>query len=51
MVSFAVDSLSAIRADWLGPPVTLPGPLYHGRRAACVQGTAGEIIELVELCG
>lgn len=51
MVSFAVESLSAIRADWLGPPVTLPGPLYHGRRAACVRGTAGEIIELVELGG
>lgn len=49
MVSFAVTALPEGRTDWLGAPAHLPGPLYRGRRSACLRGTAGEIIELVEL--
>jgi hypothetical protein len=51
MVTFAVRALPEGRTDWLGEPVRMPGPLYRGRRSACVRGTAGEIIELVELGG
>ena len=48
MVSFIVTSLDAIRAPLLAPPQRHPGPLYAGRRAATVIGTAGERIELIE---
>lgn len=49
MVTFGVGDLSAVRAERLGEPAAMPGPLYQGRRSVCVRGTAGEIIELVEL--
>lgn len=48
MVSFIVGSLDGIGARFLTPPVTQQGPLYEGRRVACVRGTAGELIELIE---
>ncbi len=42
MVSFAVDSLEGFAAT------VLPAAPYHGRRAAMLNGAAGELIELVE---
>jgi len=48
MVSFIVSSLDAIEAPLLAPPAPHAGPLYAGRRSACVRGTAGELIELIE---
>ncbi len=41
-VSFAVDSLAGMAAS------VLPEAPYHGRRAAMLNGAAGELIELVE---
>ncbi len=49
MVTFALTRLPEGRTNWLGEPVAMPGPLYCGRRSACLRGSAGEIIELVEL--
>lgn len=48
MVSFITQSLDAVRAPFLAPPVGRDGPLYAGRRSACVRGAAGELIELIE---
>jgi catechol 2,3-dioxygenase-like lactoylglutathione lyase family enzyme len=49
LVTLAVDSLDAIDADWIMPPVARAGALYGGRRAATVRGPAGELLELVEI--
>lgn len=48
MVSFAVASLDRVTAPFIEPPAPRDGPLYAGRRAACVWGPSGELIELVE---
>ncbi len=48
MISFIVDSLDGVRAPFVAPPVIRGGPLYSGRRSACVIGAAGELIELIE---
>lgn len=48
VVSFIVASLDAVRAPLITPPARFEGPLYAGRRAACVRGAAGELIELIE---
>ncbi|WP_439532808.1 VOC family protein [Polymorphobacter sp.] len=48
LVSFIFGSLDALRVPLLGPPVRIDDDLYQGRRAACVRGPSGEIIELIE---
>lgn len=48
MVSFIVRSLDDVGAPFLAPPERRDGPLYAGRRSACVLGSAGELIELIE---
>lgn len=48
LVSFITRSLDAIDVPFLSPPARHDGPLYAGRRAACVRGAAGELIELIE---
>lgn len=48
MVSFIIRSLDAVDAPLLTPPARHDGPMYAGRRSACVRGTAGELIELIE---
>lgn len=48
MVSFEVDSLDALKLEWIRPPIKLKQAPYHGRRAAIVIGAAGEWIELIE---
>ena len=48
MISFIVASLAAVAAPFIAPPVARDGPLYDGRRVACVTGAAGELIELIE---
>ncbi len=48
MVSFICTSLDTIAAPFLAPPTRRYGPLYAGRRTACMRGTAGELIELIE---
>ena len=47
-ISLMVRSLDAVGAPFLTPPARRDGPLYTGRRTACVVGTAGELIELIE---
>ncbi len=48
MISFIIASLDAVTAPFVTPPTPRNGPLYASRRSACVRGTAGEIIELIE---
>lgn len=48
LVSLIVKDLDAITAPFLGPPVTLDGPLYAGQRAATVRGPEGALFELLE---
>jgi catechol 2,3-dioxygenase-like lactoylglutathione lyase family enzyme len=48
MVTLAVDSLD-LDLDWIAPPVRRDSPLYAGRRTATATGSAGELIELIEL--
>lgn len=49
MVTLAVDDLDATGLDFIAPPVRRDGPLYAGRRTATHIGTAGELLELIEL--
>lgn len=49
LVTLAVDNLDALALDWLAPPALIDGPVYAGRRSACVVGPAGELLELVEV--
>lgn len=49
MVSFIVGSLDAVGVPLVGPPTRGDGPVYEGRRVGCVRGTAGEIIEMIEI--
>lgn len=49
LVSLAVRDLDAVQADWISPPAVRAGALYEGRRAATLVGTAGELLELVEV--
>lgn len=44
MVTFNVDDLSAVAADFFSAPITE----YGGRRSATFAGPAGELVELVE---
>lgn len=49
LVTLAMRDLDACDVAWISPPVRRDGPLYDGRRAGCVIGPAGELLELVEL--
>ena len=48
MTSFGVKSIEAFKLNWLSTPSAIKGVGYEGRRAACVVGPAGELIELIE---
>jgi catechol 2,3-dioxygenase-like lactoylglutathione lyase family enzyme len=48
LVTLAVDSLDLDLA-WIASPQRREGPLYAGRRSATTIGSAGELIELIEL--
>jgi catechol 2,3-dioxygenase-like lactoylglutathione lyase family enzyme len=48
MVSFRVDDLDAVVAEFVVPPRSVEAFPYMGRRAALLRGAAGELIELVE---
>jgi len=48
IVTLAVESLD-LDLDYITPPVRREGPLYAGRRTATAIGSAGELIELIEL--
>jgi hypothetical protein len=49
LVTLAVRDLDACHADWIAPPRKIDSALYEGRRAATAIGTAGELIECVEV--
>lgn len=49
LVTLAMRDLDACKVAWISPPVRRDGPLYDGRRAGCVIGPAGELLELVEV--
>jgi len=44
LVSFNVDSLDAVKVDYVAEPITE----YGGRRSATFVGPAGELVELIE---
>ncbi len=48
MVSFRVDTLDFFRLPFRAEPATIFAPPYHGRRAAVIEGPAGEWLELIE---
>ncbi len=48
MISFIHADLDRVAVPFIAPPVRRDGPLYDGRRSACVVGAAGELIELIE---
>jgi len=49
LVTLAVDSLDRAGLNFIADPVVRDGPLYGGRRAATLIGSAGELLELVEI--
>jgi hypothetical protein len=49
IVTLAVDSLDQLSIDLIAPPERRHGPLYAGRRSATAIGSAGELLELIEL--
>lgn len=49
LVTLAVDDLGALALDFIKRPVRRDGPLYGGRRAGTIRGSAGELIELLEI--
>jgi hypothetical protein len=49
LVTLAVNSLDAIKADFVQPPAVRGGAIYAGKRSATVLGMAGELLELVEI--
>ncbi len=48
MVSFSVDDLRAVDADWFSAPLTESSLAYEGNRSGALTGPTGEIIELIE---
>lgn len=48
MMSVLVDSLDALKVDWLAPPTELREAPYFGRRTGTTRGGMGELIELIE---
>jgi catechol 2,3-dioxygenase-like lactoylglutathione lyase family enzyme len=49
LVTLAVDSLDAVKVDYIQPPAIREGAIYAGRRSATMVGMAGELLELVEM--
>jgi catechol 2,3-dioxygenase-like lactoylglutathione lyase family enzyme len=49
MVTLAAESLAGVELDWIAPPAERPGALYKGRRSATAFGSAGELIEMIEI--
>lgn len=48
LLSLEVDSLDKVDLPFRGEIIQREGPLYRGRRAATIVGSAGEWIELIE---
>lgn len=48
MVSFIVEKLDEVQADWRAPPRHIAEFPYSGRKAAVTVGPAGEWLELIE---
>jgi catechol 2,3-dioxygenase-like lactoylglutathione lyase family enzyme len=49
LVTLAVNSLDAVKADFIQPPAVRGGAIYADKRSATVVGMAGELLELVEI--
>ena len=49
LVTLAMRDLDACQVNWIALPVPRDGPLYEGRRAGTTVGSAGELLELVEV--
>jgi catechol 2,3-dioxygenase-like lactoylglutathione lyase family enzyme len=48
MATFIHPDLAAAPGPWIAPPVVREGPLYGGRRAACMRAPDGTLVEVVE---
>jgi len=49
MTTFMIKSLNNVKVPLLSDPVRIEGAPYNGRRSACCIGSAGELIELIEI--
>lgn len=49
VVTLAIRDLGQCNVDWITPPMRRDGALYEGRLSAATTGSAGELIELVEV--
>ena len=49
LVTLAVSDLDRCDVEWLAPPTPRDGALYEGRRMGTTLGSAGELLELVEV--
>lgn len=49
IVTLAIDRLDGRGLDFIAPPAARDGPLYGRRRTATVIGSAGELLELIEI--
>ena len=49
LVTLAVEDFDALLLDFIEQPVRRDGPFYRGCRTGTVRGSAGELIELIEI--
>jgi catechol 2,3-dioxygenase-like lactoylglutathione lyase family enzyme len=49
MVTLAVDRIAGRGLDFIAEPVRRAGPFYGGRLTATVRGSAGELLELIDI--
>ena len=49
ILRYMVEDLDKIKAPLLTEPAVLENAGYDGRRSACCIGSAGELIELIEI--
>jgi hypothetical protein len=49
LVTLEVDDFEALTLSFIRPPMRREGALYGGRRTGTIRGTAGELIELLEI--
>jgi catechol 2,3-dioxygenase-like lactoylglutathione lyase family enzyme len=49
LVTLGVESLDALDVDFISPPATRHDAIYAGMRSATIVGSAGELIEIIEI--
>ncbi len=49
MTTYMVENLNKVKVPFLTKPQIFEGTAYEGRKSACCVGSAGELIELIEI--